>query len=235
VKMMNAFEQLCWVTAEERRSRLPGDELVPHPKRSFTHATTIYAPPQAVWPWIIQMGSGRAGWYSYDHIDKGAVPSARRIIPELQHIAVGDVMPWLPGAKDGFIVSEVIPERALVFVEPLELGEERSAAASSSSVPSDLRASEALILEGMDHGRTRLIARSRISRDWLAPQGARAIIPGKPKYLIERIYGLLAKMPWPLVLLVAGFGHYLMESRMLRGIKRRAERSWIAERTNAKE
>lgn len=221
--MMNAFELLCRASDEERRRRLPGDELVPQPKLTITHAITINTPPEAVWPWVVQMGSGRAGWYAYDHIDNAGVPSARRIIPELQHLAVGDVMPALPGAKDGFIVREVIPQRALVYVVPLQLGAERSAATSRSSLPAALRTSVALILEPMDQDRTRLIARGRISKDWLAPQGAHVTTAGYPKFFIERIYGLLAKMPWSLILPVAGFGHYLMESRMLRGIKRRAE------------
>jgi deazaflavin-dependent oxidoreductase (nitroreductase family) len=163
------------------------------------------------------MGSGRAGWYAYDHIDNGGVPSARRIVPELQHVAVGDVMPWLAGAQDGFIVKEVVPERILVLVVPLQ------PAKAGSSVPTALRASWALVLEPVDQNRTRFIARSRMSEDWLAPQGARATSPGEQKFFIERIYGLLAKMPWSLLLPVSGFGHYLMESRMLRGIKRRAE------------
>ena len=101
-------------------------------------------------------------------------------------------------------------------------------------MPAALRTSVALILEPMDRGRTRLIARSRISEDWLASRGAQATTAGKPEFFIERIYGLLAKMPWSLLMLVAGFGHYLMESRMLRGIKRRAERHWAEEeRTKA--
>jgi hypothetical protein len=58
---MNTFE-LCWASAEEWRRRLPGDELVPHPKWTITHAITINAPPEGIWPWVIQLGSGRAGW-----------------------------------------------------------------------------------------------------------------------------------------------------------------------------
>src|SRR5215213_10172621 len=127
--MMNAFDLLCRASDDERRRRLPGDELVPHPKWTITHAITINTPPEAVWPWVVQMGSGRARWYAYDHIDNAGVPSARQIIPELQHLAVGDVLPALPGAKDAFIVSEVIPERALVYVVPLQLGAEQHSAA----------------------------------------------------------------------------------------------------------
>jgi len=120
---MNTFDLLGRASAEERRRRLPGDELVPHPKWTITHAITIDAPPEAVWPWIIQLGSGRAGWYAYDRIDNGGVLSAHRIVPKLQHVAVGDVMPALPGSRNAFIVSEVVPERALVLVVPHQSGE----------------------------------------------------------------------------------------------------------------
>lgn len=187
---------------------------------TVTHAITINAPPEGVWPWIVQMGSGRAGWYSYDRIDNGGAPSARQIIPELQHIAVGDIMPWLPGAKDGFVVAEVIPERALVLLVPLQPIAPSSDVSDPSSERS-LRGTWALVLEPADHNRTRLIARGRVSRDYLAPQEAN--VPGKPIF-IERIYGLLAKLPLPILFPIAAGGHYVMESGMLRGIKRRAER-----------
>jgi deazaflavin-dependent oxidoreductase (nitroreductase family) len=168
------------------------------------------------------MGSGRAGWYAYDHIDNGGVPSARRIVPELQHVVVGDVLPALPGFSDAFIVSELVPERALVLVVPLQSGEYASAAAPdpSGAVP---RVSWALFLDPLGEGRTRLISRGRISEDWLALQRAGSVSSRKPEFFIERVYGLLAKLPWPLLIPIAGFGHYLMETRMLRGIKRRAE------------
>lgn len=188
----------------------------------ITHAVTIDVPPEAVWPWLIQLGSGRAGWYAYDRIDNGGRPSARRIIPALQQIAVGDVLPALPDAKDMFVVGDVRPNRALILIVPLRPHVERSLATAGVSIPT-ARASWALVLEPLAPGRTRLIARSRISREWLAGPAVGSVTPSKP-HVIERIYGLLATMPVPLMLAVAGGGHYLMESRMLRGIKRRAER-----------
>ena len=64
------------------------------------------------------MGSGRAGWYSYDCVDNGCRLSATEIIPALQHIAPGDVMPALPGVEDSFIVGSVEPERDLILTVP---------------------------------------------------------------------------------------------------------------------
>ena len=83
----------CIPTSLERRCPLQVDALVPEPIFASTHAITIDAPPEQVWPWIAQMGAGRAGWYSWDAIDNGGAPSSTRIIPELQSVARGDIMP----------------------------------------------------------------------------------------------------------------------------------------------
>ncbi len=216
--------ELCRATRAEHRRALPGDELVPDPMATVTHAITIGAPPEAVWPWLVQLGSGRAGWYSYDRIDNGGKPSARKIIPVLQHVAEGDIMPWLPGATQGFVVGRVVPESALVLLVPLEPPAESPPTASPSSPPA-LRGTWALVLKAAGDGRTRLITRARVSRDYLAR--TEATVPGRP-VPIERVYGILAKLPLPLLFPVAMSGHYVMESRMLRGIKRRAERRWAS-------
>ena len=92
----------------EKMRRLPGDELIPEPIGTLTHAITIRRPASEIWPWLAQMGAGsRAGWYSYDLIDNGRRQSALRIVPELQHIAVGTLFPALPGAADGFHVLQI--------------------------------------------------------------------------------------------------------------------------------
>ena len=62
----------CFATRVEKRRTLPGDTIVPEPLFSVTHAITIGAPVERVWPWLAQMGSDRAGWYSWDAIDNGA-------------------------------------------------------------------------------------------------------------------------------------------------------------------
>jgi len=100
----------------ERTRSLAGDELIPEPIGTLTHAITIRRRPSEVWPWLVQMGAGsRAGWYSYDIIDNGRRESAGRIVPELQHVAVGTLFPALPGATDGFHVLRIETGRSLVL------------------------------------------------------------------------------------------------------------------------
>jgi len=83
-------------TLEERGRSLPGDELLPHADLVATRAITIAAAPRDVFPWLVQIGTGRAGAYSYDWLDRFIgldMYSSREIIPELQGLAVGDVIP----------------------------------------------------------------------------------------------------------------------------------------------
>lgn len=89
--------------AQEEVSRvMADDELVPRPSFNATRAITVAAPPEAIWPWLVQVGLTRAGWYGYDLLDNvGWCPSARRIIPELQHLAPGDVVAHEPRRQAG--------------------------------------------------------------------------------------------------------------------------------------
>ncbi|HYT71909.1 MAG TPA: hypothetical protein VEK78_11040 [Gemmatimonadales bacterium] len=86
---------LRWgATAAEVAARMPRDEVVAQPSFNATRAITINAPPEAIWPWIVQLGFGRAGWYTYDLFDNGARPSAERILAEYQQPDVGDWYRW---------------------------------------------------------------------------------------------------------------------------------------------
>jgi pimeloyl-ACP methyl ester carboxylesterase len=103
----------------ERTRVLPGDERIPQAIDSLTHGVTIRRAPRDVWPWLVQMGAGnRAGWYSYDWLDNGRQPSATRVVPELQHPAVGTIFPALPGMTDGFVLLAIEPERVLMLGGP---------------------------------------------------------------------------------------------------------------------
>ena len=72
---------LRWgATNAEAAAAMPGDEIVPDASLTATRAITIAAPPEQVWPWIVQIGTGRAGFYSYDLFDNATRPSADRIL-----------------------------------------------------------------------------------------------------------------------------------------------------------
>jgi hypothetical protein len=103
---------------DEARRASPGDDLVSSAKVEWTHGITIRARPAEIWPWLVQMGCRRAGWYSYDGLDNGGVPSAERIVPQLQQAEVGDILPMTPTADDGFVIRAVEPEWALVLGDP---------------------------------------------------------------------------------------------------------------------
>ena len=84
-------------TPGEVAMTMPGDDLLPTRAGQTTRAVTIGAPPSAIWPWLVQIGYGRAGWYSYDRIDNDGRTSATRIVPELQDLHVGDRIEMVPG------------------------------------------------------------------------------------------------------------------------------------------
>lgn len=110
---------LCWgATDEEIRQPYPGAELVPDGDRSGTMAVTIDVPPRQVWPWLVQLGWDRGGWYSWDHLDNAGRPSAHEIHPEWQGLAVGDQLRyWTPGGgpADAYVVAVVEPNRFLAL------------------------------------------------------------------------------------------------------------------------
>ena len=102
-------------TDEEVERTMPGDEVVEHPNFIATNAITIEAPPEEVWPWIVQIGSGRAGFYGYDWLDNAGKPSAREIVPDLQHIEVGELIPFQPNTKMGMWIKDFEWERWMLW------------------------------------------------------------------------------------------------------------------------
>jgi hypothetical protein len=97
---------LRWgATVEEASSPLPGDELVPEPVYATTRAVTVRVSAESIWPWLVQLGQGRAGFYTYDLLEQivgAAIRSADRIVPELQQLAVGDTVLLSPvGGAEG--------------------------------------------------------------------------------------------------------------------------------------
>lgn len=98
---------------------LAGDDVIAHPMVEWTRATTINAPPDQVWPWLVQMGYGRGGWYTSELFDRIVWrienKSSEVILPEWQHLAVGDIVPDGPGFAAYFRVADVREHEAIVY------------------------------------------------------------------------------------------------------------------------
>jgi len=212
--------------AETART-LPGDEFVPEAGITDTRGISIEAAPEAVWPWLPQMGYGRAGWYSYDRLDnKGG--SATRLMPEHGTLALGDIVPTWPGG--GFRVEAIDPGHSLVLYLDTELanvqadeaqaGEGDSTgnpATGNAATAANLKAAGAMgnaampifkatwafVVEPVDATHTRLIERFRVwSPEPTLPQ--RAFLP------------------------MLGLGVFVMTRKQMLGLKQRAEGTVIA-------
>jgi hypothetical protein len=93
---------------------MPGDKVLERPTFNATRAVTIEATPEEIWPWIVQMGYRRAGFYSHDFLDNDGIPSAERILGEYQTLKVGDLVPLSKSAD--VRVTELEPQKSLVLV-----------------------------------------------------------------------------------------------------------------------
>src|SRR5271166_2983172 len=162
-------------TPGERALGLPGDDLIPQPLGSVNHAITIRRPPHEVWPWLAQMGSGRAGWYAYDVIDNGGQRSAEGILPNYQSIDVGRVLPALPGVTEVFVVVQCEPEHSLVLSWRLPSGKYQTI--------------WAFVLEQPQPDQTRLIVRGRVApgyRPYSLPQWLALRLGRLAHFIMER-------------------------------------------------
>jgi hypothetical protein len=188
-------------TEEEVAATLPGDELVPTPKQKATRAVTIDAPPEEVWPWIVQMGYKRAGWYTYDWFYKLTKSgdfvdgrSSNRIVPELQDVKTGDVI--MINSQVGYTIMDLKKPEYLVELarvdfatgETFELDETPEKYMNGSWV---------YVLKPVDGNKTRLITRSY--GDW---QGGIGTVSNAG----------------PLE-----FGAFVMFRKMMLGVKKRSE------------
>jgi hypothetical protein len=207
------------VPADVKRS-LAGDDLIADPSVIETRSLVVDAAPSSVWPWLVQMGYGRGGWYSYDKLDiKGS--SADSILPDFQELAVGDIVPTHKGG--GFVAKVVEPGRALVLYLDNELVQSQMEAAVAEKgeaalgdidedVPGGLqfmgamgdkampefRATWTFILEPEGEGKTRLVERFRV---WTADAG----------------------MPQKLGMPMMGLGVFAMTRKHMLGVKERVE------------
>jgi hypothetical protein len=185
-------------TAEEVQGNLPSDELAPQPRSVITCAITVQAPVGQVWPWLVQLGCQRAGWYSYDLLDNGGQPSADHILPEHQHLSVGDKILLTPKGPLAMPVAALEPEKALVLGGTLNTRTGQGVSPGDPLPEAYYTGINAFVLEQAGTKATRLIFRQRL--DWS---------PALANTLMYRVF--LEPIS------------FVMARRMLKGIKRRAE------------
>jgi hypothetical protein len=183
-------------TPDEVVCSLPGDDLVPAPQISYTRAITIHAPAAAIWPWLVQMGQGRGGLYSYDGLENliGCdIHSADRILPEFQELKPGDHVLFGPAEKKfpGQVVLEVEPGRSILMcaLDPVT----RQPVKTATWV---------FFLDEIADGATRLLVR-----------GSNGYEPTTANHILWHTVESL---------------NFVMERKMLRGIKARVEDAQLA-------
>jgi hypothetical protein len=190
---------LHWgATEDEAKRALPGDDFIADPQIASTHAVTINAPAAQVWPWLVQIGRGRGGFYSYTWIENLMgldIHNEDRIVPAFQDLKVGDVIPF-DATGFGVPVALLEPEQRLVLH-----GDTRTSSQGAPVVrPGEyLAVSWGFYLEPKHPQTTRLIERFRAD-----------FSPSLQNNVFYR--GFLEP------------GAFVMERRMLLGIKERAER-----------
>jgi hypothetical protein len=147
-------------TRAERRAILPGDELVPGANGTPTMGTTIQTPPPEVWPWLVQMGCDRGGFYSWDRLDNGGRPSATEIHPEWQDLDVGHRVLCTPDGRYWFQVERLEPERVLVLRSSIDVRRHRPFDPAGPRPRFFVDGVWAFVLEELPDGKTRLVVRS---------------------------------------------------------------------------
>jgi hypothetical protein len=188
-------------TNAEVQRFLPGDDLVPQPKWGFTHAITVRASAADVWPWLVQMGQGRGGFYSYDWLENLVgckIHSADRIIPELQQMEVGDSIRLHPKTL-GLPVAIIEPGRALVLQIRVDTQTGNTFELTDTIPDKFINLSWGFFLDELNEGTTRLIIRSHYDYNTILGN--------------KLVYG-------PLIVEPVSF---VMSRKMLLGIKQRAE------------
>jgi len=197
--VLRPWHQRWGASDAEVRAALPGGDLIAA-KSQITHAITINAPPEKVWPWLMQIGQDRSGFYSYTRLENMigcAMPKVERLVPDWKPRTVGETV-WFGTPKhfkgQAYMVAAVVePQRAFVMVGPPNWKKVQAGGRGDG-------ASWGFLLEPVDANHSRLIARAR---------------GGTPPTLWARGVGTTFWDP----------AHFVMERRMLRTIKRLAEQS----------
>lgn len=140
---------------------LPGDGWLPDAAAQMTHRIDVAATPEDIWPWLVQMGGRRAGFYSIDVLDNGGARSAREIHADWQRLTVGDVVPATPRGADGFEVLAVGPPGTLLLGGLFDPATKRQLPFTSPRPERFWQMTWAFVLEPLDARSTRVTVRVR--------------------------------------------------------------------------
>lgn len=183
---------------EERAATYPGDDLIPSGRRYGAMATTIAAPPERVWPWLVQMGCDRGGFYGFDRLDNVGRPSADQIHERWQNLREGDRIASAGNASRWFDVALLIPERALVLRASLTVPAARNFDPADRLPRAYSDSTWGFFLRPTVEGHTRLVVTGKAR--------------GKP-------HALIALANW----LLWDPAHWVMQLKQLAGLRQRAE------------
>ena len=197
---LNERRRKWGATEEEVNRSYPGDDLVKNIKGEYLHAITINAPAADIWKWLVQIGQDRGGFYSYEFLENMVgckIRNADEIVPEYQHLEVGDSIPMHPSMGSPYKVVAIEPDRALILLlrEDLVTGKDFEPGVKMPEKYQNM--SWLFFLDERDDGTTRLISRSR--NDWNESLGNKIF------------YGIFGPVTIE------------MDRKMLKGIKERVE------------
>jgi len=154
-------KELSTPSAVEAQRGLPGDDLLSEVDAEVTDGITLRATPEQIWPWLVQMGCRRAGFYSVDLIDNAGLRSSREIVPELQQLSVGEVIPATPGGAEGFEVLRIDTHHSLVLGGLYDIAADRQMPFSAARPERYWQVTWAFVLEPLTGRSTRLHVRAR--------------------------------------------------------------------------
>jgi hypothetical protein len=179
---------LRWgATTQEAAGPLPGDEIVPAPRMQSTRAVTIKAPVSGVWPWLVQLGAGRGGMYSYDWLENAVglgIHSTDRILPALQHLKVGDIVPLSP---DGGLEVRALESGSLLALGgTLDLRTGRMSPAGAPPAGPRLNVGWTFVMRPAGPRATRLVSRTRYDYSPVAAGMAFRALLEPVQFLMER-------------------------------------------------
>jgi len=198
-RSVRPWHQHWGMTPDELARFWPGDELVPNATSDATHGITIHAPAARIWPWIVQIGQDRAGFYSYTQLENLVgceMQNANQIVPEWQQRKVGDMVWMTPKEKFNGVgrmeIAVLQPNRAMILIPPRDVPPSQRPGGGANGT-------WGFILDPIDEHSTRLIMRGRGER--------------QPR-VRDRAFGYAFWEP----------AHFVMERKMMLAIKERAER-----------